>query len=112
MEDEGSDYNADLAIPWGPEWQNDTIINMLETKNKAKFFSSVKRVPKDGQVEKKEFDHMLTSDATKLQASSFNSWQRALDKQKVEAPLSWIKGPLLGPLPLLTPLRQPRLSGL
>eukprot|EP01128_Nolandella_sp_AFSM9_P004727 TRINITY_DN2170_c0_g2_i1.p1 TRINITY_DN2170_c0_g2~~TRINITY_DN2170_c0_g2_i1.p1 ORF type:complete len:809 (-),score=217.66 TRINITY_DN2170_c0_g2_i1:6-2393(-) len=84
--DEGtSDYNADLHIPWGPGYHNNVIINMLEVKNRANFFSSL------NDSTKPKFNHMLKSNAQKLQGGYFDRWSRALDQKDVQQPIEWIK---------------------
>lgn len=65
LEDQDSDYNNDLPIPWGPEWKNEVIINMLQAKNKTNFFSSLKKNKATGDVAK--YSHMFTGDASTLE---------------------------------------------
>lgn len=71
--DEGSDYNNDLPIPWGPSWNTEVILNLLQSKNRAKFFASVRKnkdegAPKDAKD--KAYNHMFTSDAEGLKVSN------------------------------------------
>jgi len=85
-EEEGSDYNGDVTLPWGPQWQNDAIINLVHAQHKARFFSTLRRqpsnqTPQQGAADNKQFEHVLTSDARELQASEFTAWQRSLDKK-------------------------------
>jgi len=90
---EGSDYNNDLPIPWGPEWQTDVIINLLHAKNKANFFSSLRKNKGQEPADKSQdanYNHLFTSDAANL-ANGFNQWKRSIDGQPVDKPLEWIK---------------------
>jgi len=92
--EEGSDYNNDLPIPWGPEWQTEAIINLLNIQNKAKFFSSLRRNQKQteqGEKPVKAYNHLFTSNAEKLQTGNFSVWKRSLDGIDVQRPIEWIK---------------------
>eukprot|EP01127_Copromyxa_protea_P013859 TRINITY_DN376_c0_g1_i1.p1 TRINITY_DN376_c0_g1~~TRINITY_DN376_c0_g1_i1.p1 ORF type:complete len:888 (+),score=171.53 TRINITY_DN376_c0_g1_i1:42-2666(+) len=95
--EEGSDYNNDLPIPWGPGWNTDVIMNLLQNKNRAKFFASVRKnkddsAPTDDQSKKdKAYNHMFTNNAAGLLAGDFETWKRSLDSKEVKHPLEWIK---------------------
>jgi hypothetical protein len=94
-EEDGSDYNNDLNIPWGPDWQTDKIIDLLNIKNKAKFFASLMKVRKQdndqGEKQSMNYNHMFTSNAQKLTSGDFNTWKRSLDGADVERPIDWIR---------------------
>jgi hypothetical protein len=94
-QEEGSDYNNDLPIPWGPDWDTDKIINLLNIKNKAKFFSSIRRNKKQEEQGEKPptltYNHLFTSNAQKLQSGDFSVWKRSLDGVDVQKPIEWIK---------------------
>ncbi len=39
---EASDY-SELELPWGPEWISQGIMQMLDQKDKAMFFSTIRK---------------------------------------------------------------------
>ena len=41
-EGEESDYN-DVEIPWGPEWASTGIVQLLNQRDKAQFFSQIRQ---------------------------------------------------------------------
>lgn len=90
MDSADSDY-SEVQVPWGPEWQNESILNLVQAQHKAKFFAQMKKKRAAGTGDEKAFQHLLLSDARELKASGFEAWQRSIDKKKIIEPLAWIK---------------------
>jgi hypothetical protein len=48
-DNESSDYNGDLSIPWGPGMQADQIMRVLNVKDKKQFFAKLNKAKNGGQ---------------------------------------------------------------
>jgi hypothetical protein len=101
-EGEVSDYNGELPIPWGPNWESGQIIQMLNNRDKTHFFANYRRAKKEGvDVKQKKHHHMfITGIDQAIVGGSF--WCRLCQKKMyldendstgkyVKRPIEWIK---------------------
>lgn len=101
-EGEVSDYNGELPIPWGPNWESGQIIQMLNNRDKTHFFANYRRAKKEGvDVKQKKHHHMfITGIDQAIVGGSF--WCRLCQKKMfldeddstgkyVKKPIEWIK---------------------
>jgi len=99
---EASDYNGELPIPWGPNWESGQIIQMLNNRDKTHFFANYRRAKKEGvDVKQKKHHHMfITGIDQAIVGGSF--WCRLCQKKMyldendstgkyVKRPIEWIK---------------------
>lgn len=101
-EGEVSDYNGELPIPWGPNWESGQIIQMLNNRDKTHFFANYRRAKKEGvDVKQKKHHHMfITGIDQAIVGGSF--WCRLCQKKMfldendttgkyVKRPIEWIQ---------------------